>query len=553
MAKTNTIIEAVPHLPEADSFDFHRSWMGVKHACGAHKMVIVLTCVLTILLTGFYVKFWPPVFIAQVALAGESDKDRSRENFYNSWAVFRNDALTDEAVVMTSAPVLAEVVDKLHLTDNDIYHSFFSYLGYRWTISPVGKAYRAFKESIFPSTPSPYSPTEDEIARGRVLRDFKTGVQLDRVMETNIGNLTVRGPSPRVGEIANMIVQVHFDLRRRRQIAEAEAAYDSLKTELDKAQVEVDALEARMRDYYEKNDLLLIFEKDKIDIGQAQTLRAGVIDMQASITATEQTLKQLDIELANEPRDVVSSRTISANPLRDGLKDRLTALQVQRRQTQVNYKPGSPELVDLDKQISIINEQLRQEPDSTLRSSTTVLSSHYEELRGRAARLRADRAGMKANVTAKQGSLDKLEELLRTIPAKMKVVHDFDREHTALEKKLQAINEKMMIAQVSRATAATAPPTIRVVEAASAPAEASWPKTKMLLALAALGGLLAGIGLALLLDLFFGRVHRYRLAGSGWDVPIYAIVQRDRSALRTVYALAAPARNDGRRLTWSQD
>ena len=113
MAKTNTIIEAVPHLPEADSFDFHRSWMGVKHACGAHKMVIVLTCVLTILLTGFYVKFWPPVFIAQVALAGESDKDRSRENFYNSWAVFRNDALTDEAVVMTSAPVLAEVVDNL--------------------------------------------------------------------------------------------------------------------------------------------------------------------------------------------------------------------------------------------------------------------------------------------------------------------------------------------------------------------------------------------------------------------------------------------------------
>jgi hypothetical protein len=65
-------------------------------------------------------------------------------------------------------------------------------------------------------------------------------------------------------------------------------------------------------------------------------------------------------------------------------------------------------------------------------------------------------------------------------------------------------------------------------------------------------GLVAGVLLALLVDLFFGRVHRFRLA-SGQEVPLYAIVRRDRAFALSLFALAGPADPDQRTLSWSRE
>ena len=542
MSKAIAIAEAIPYRPEEDSFDFHKSWAGLRHACGAHKWLILATCLLTLGLTVLYVRVWPPVFVAEVVVVGESDKDRSRENFYGMWAVFRNGQLTDEAQMITAAPVLQEVIDKLHLTDREVYRSFFGHIGYLWSTSWIGNTYRDFKNWLFPPVRGPYDPSPAQVKAARTLTDLKSGVQLDRVMETNIGRLIVRGPTPRVAEIANTIVAVYLDQRRQRQVREAEAAYDALNEELRKARQETADIEAAMRKYYNDNGLLLSFERDKIEIGQVQTLKAAIAELQAGITGNEQALQQVDAELSKERRDVVASRVIQANPLRDTLRDKLSALQIQRRQIMITYRPGSPEVTNIDRQIGILQQQLGQEPNSTLRQTTTVLSSRYEELRGRAAALRVELAGQRANLAAKTELYARLQGALQSLPEKMRAVHAMEREHGASERKLTAIQEKMMMAAVSRATAQTAYSTIRVVEPAAAPAEPAWPRTKLLLLIALVVGLVAGVLLALLMDLFFGRVHRFRLAGSGWDLPIYAIVQRDRALARDLFALPEPTR-----------
>jgi uncharacterized protein involved in exopolysaccharide biosynthesis len=547
------LLEAVPHYPEADSFDFRKSWAGLRHACGAHKLLILCTCLFTISLVVAYIRIFPPVFVAQVELVGESDKDHERESFYGTWAVFRNDQLSDEVNLLTSPPVLEEVIARLRLTDADVYHTIFSYAGYLWTTSWVGKTYRSAKAWMFPPVRGPYDATEEQIDAARTLQDFKTGVQFERLMETDIGSLVVRGPSPRVAQIANTIVQVYFEQRRARHIAEAQSAYSALNEELQKAQADVDKIEEDMRAYYAKSGLLLVFEKDKVDIGQAQALKAAIVELSSGIAANSEILRETEAALSQEAREVVSSRVDVANPLRDNLKAQLATLQIQRKQTLMNYLPNSREVSDLDRQIGILNEQLKQAPSSTVGQTTTVLSSHYEELRGQADTLRAQLAGQRANLAAKQLVYDQLESELRTIPEKMQMVHVLEREHGANEKKLEVIREKMMIASVSLATARTAYSSIRVVTPAAASSEASWPKTKLLLAIATVVGLVAGVLLVLLMDLFFGRVHRFRLASAGRDLPIYAIVQRDGASARTLFALTAADGPDRRRLAWSRN
>ncbi len=544
------LFEAVPHYPEADSFDFRRSWMGVRHACRVHKLLILCTCLFTVGIVVAYIRIFPPVFIAQVQLVGESAKDHERETFYGTWSVFRNDQLANEVHMLSSSEVLDEVIDRLHLTDDDVYHTFFSYAGYRWSISWVGRTYRAAKNWILPRTPGPYEPTEAEVLASRTLQDFQSGVSFDQVMDTDIGSLVVLGPSPRVAEIANTIVQVYFEQRRDRHIAEAESAYTVLNGEMQKVQAEVQRLEAETQRYYAQNELLLVFEKDKIDIGQAQTLKGTILDLTSGIASNTEMLNEIQSELDAEAKEVVSLRVTVTNPRRDSLKDKQLALQLQRKQTLINYRPDSPEILDIDRQLAIINGQMAQMPDTSVQQTTTTLNSHYEELRGKAATLRSLLAGERANLEAKQAAYQDLETMLRTIPAKMQMVHDLDREHTAQERKLEVIREKMMIATVSLATAKTAYSSIRVITPARPPSETTWPKTKLLLLIAATVGIVAGVMLTLLVDLFFGRVHRFRLASAGRDLPIYAIVQRDGASARTLFALAPANGPDRRSLSW---
>jgi uncharacterized protein involved in exopolysaccharide biosynthesis len=534
MTNANTFIEAIPHHPEADSFDFQKSWIALRHACKTYRFLILGICILTVALTILYVRIWPPVYVTTVTLAGESDKDLSRESFYQNWAVFRSDRFADEVYMITSAPVLSEVIRRLNLKDDDVYHTFFGYIRYWWVTSWVGQTYRRFKQWVFPHPPGPYDPSPEQVVAARVLQDFKSGVQLDRVMDTDVGQLVVRGQSPRVAEIAQTLVDVYFEQRRKRHELEAQDAYNALNVELQKAQQEVASIEQAMRRYYSENSLLLTFEKDKLDIGQAQILKATIMALTASIAADEETLQQIETELAQEPKEAVASRFVQANPVRDVLLQQLSALKLKRKQVMINYRPESREVAMIDQQIANVTALLNQESDTAVRQSTVVIDSHFEELRVRAATVRIELAGQRASLKEKQKQFKELETLLQTIPQKMEVVHDLNRDHDAAESKMAAIRQKMVMAAVARATMDSTYPAIRVVEPPAAPGEPAWPRTNLLLLISIAIGLVAGIVLAVVLDMFFGRVHRYRLASAGRELPIYAIVRRDPAAARVL-------------------
>ena len=115
------IIEAIPHRPEADSFDFQRSLEAIKQAVLCHKALIVGTTVATILLVLIYIVAFPASYQVQVVLLADSTEDARRDDFYNHWNVFRTNSLPDEGEMMTSTELIGEVVDRLELTFDDVY------------------------------------------------------------------------------------------------------------------------------------------------------------------------------------------------------------------------------------------------------------------------------------------------------------------------------------------------------------------------------------------------------------------------------------------------
>ncbi|MFT5134314.1 MAG: hypothetical protein ACI9SC_002789, partial [Gammaproteobacteria bacterium] len=136
------IIEAIPHRPEADSFDFQRSLEAIKQAVLCHKALILGTTVATVFLVLVYIMAFPASYQVQVILIADSAEDSRRDDFYNHWNVFRTNSLPDEGEMMTSTLLIGKVVDDLELGFDDVYHTFMTHVGYIWVESLVGRAYR---------------------------------------------------------------------------------------------------------------------------------------------------------------------------------------------------------------------------------------------------------------------------------------------------------------------------------------------------------------------------------------------------------------------------
>jgi uncharacterized protein involved in exopolysaccharide biosynthesis len=535
-------LEAVPHVPEADSFEFRASLETIVQAVRARAWVVLATTVLTTALVVGYIWIWPSTFEGEVVLAADSDKDFERASFYQGWNVFRREALGDEAALLTSRPVLIEVTRRLDLRYEDVYHPFMSYLTHLWGESWVGKTYRKVKYWIFPRTPGPYEPTPEEVERFKVIKDFSDGVRVVQVKDTAVGVLVVKASTQRVAEIANTLADVYLEMRRERHVGEARKAHESLLEEVRKTETELEALDQEIQRFRTENGLLLVYEKDRLQLGQVQTYRAAIAELEAAIADSESALAVINRQIATEGEVIGSDRVF-----RDAaLQDRLTKLEAQLAQTRQLFQPGSPEVRELEEQIRLATAAIGGAKDAVPVRNALRVGDSYEVLRAKARSLESQLSGARASLAAKRAELGRMQSIVQRLPDKMKVNQEYERKQAALETKYKTLNDKLAMAAVSVATARSAPPAMRVVTYAAPPEKPAWPNTKLFVSAAVGAGLLLGVMAALFLELVFVRVNRYRLWERDEDYRVFAIVEQDAKFLETLYPrrdlprLAAP-------------
>lgn len=527
--------EEIKHHPDSDSFDIRKSWEGIKRACFGHKLLILFVTLLTIGVVVAYIFIWPPIYHGTVTVIVDPPEDTQRDTFYQAWSVFRKDLSLDEAQRMRSGPIVEKVVDELGLTYDDVYHTFLAHTAYLWTESKVGKMYRKAKERIFPPQKTPYDPTPEQIDRARTIHGFQTGIAVAAVGESNVGLLVIRGPSARVSDTANTLIRIYLESRKERHVEEAQQAYDSLYPEVEKAKVEVFALEADMEDYYNENGLLLMFERDKVELSLMLELTSSIVETESVLATMRETLRTVDAQIAIEEREIITVRVYQKNGIRESLKETLSTLHLALDQTLLRFRMDSPEVYEIEEQILSVKKFIAAESDFDEYQSTRVLSETYEGLRQRRKQLEADIEGVSGGVKVRRQELARLKARVAGIPQKMKIANQLGREHSMAERKYVLLSEKLTSAEISRVSAESAPPSMRVIEYAYPPDKAGWPNKKLLLASALAVGFVAGVALALLVELLYARVdHSLQIEGG----PFYAILRQDKAYVNKLFMVS---------------
>jgi uncharacterized protein involved in exopolysaccharide biosynthesis len=171
-----------------------------------------------------------------------------------------------------------------------------------------------------------------------------------------------------------------------------------------------------------------------------------------------------------------------------------------------------------------------------------MVNPTHTELRSRQQSLKGQLAAAYATLESKNKPMAELEVRMNNFPAMVRTMTETGRIREGYEARYKLLRDRLMVAEVSRATILSAPASIRVIDYASPPMKQSWPRMIILVPSALALGLSLGFGMALLAELFSSRVNRDRLS-SHPEYPVYAVIDmRPISVVHGgMHALPAPA------------
>jgi uncharacterized protein involved in exopolysaccharide biosynthesis len=511
---------------DVDSFDVMGSLRRIGREARNQKWLVLAVVLLTLGMVTAYVIIWPPVYEATAMLMVERDTDPVRDSFYIGWNVFRKDDARTEIELMTAGPILKEVVDREHLTYDDVYHPFSSHATYLWQESAVGKKYKAVKQKVFGDEDGGKdAPTKEELALGRTIVDLKAGIDIEPVGESNVGRITVKGPSRRVAAIANRLVEVYLGVRMERYRSEAQRSYDVLTTEVKKCQAELGEIEAQRLEFTKKNDLALDLQKAQLELSKLTEREDAIASTRTRIATLEATVRELDQQLADQPPERTTAKTYNLNAVREATKLKRLELETQLIQARNRFVENSPEVTEIKQNIAKLDALIAGGSEMVESEVSHGLNVIREELVSKRTAAQADLAGAYAGLGSMVQTAQAMKAQLAEVPEIQAKLRVLDRNYALAQEKYKEVMAKQAQASVSLSTATATMSSMRVVESAVPPASKTAPKIKILYPVALVAGLVMGIGLALVRSYGSGRVARDDVKGGRGMAPLYCTIR----------------------------
>ena len=303
----------------------------------------------------------------------------------------------------------------------------------------------------------------------------------------------------------------YLELRKERLIREAQQSYDSLNAELQVVSDLLQKAEADQKAFFDDKEMFLQFEKDKVEIAQWIELKSNLVEMRSNLGGLHERKRALQEMLAREEKDVVVSEMRQIDPVYSEIESQITSLEIQLDQARLRFTDDAPEVKDILGMLDALRDRIKDLPEFRTISKSIALNSSYEQLRLNLQSVEAEIEGLGETLAVRENEYAEMENQIKQIPTDMIALNRLMRDSTALEKRYNPLKERLDLAQISMATAQTAPPAMSVVDPARFPTKPIRPKKKFLFGGAILMGGFVGLTLSVLLNFFVGKVTENRL------------------------------------------
>ncbi len=348
-------------------------------------------------------------------------------------------------------------------------------------------------------------PGEPEQALiSRAVDSLSEQISVNPVKNTNIVKITAAFPEPELAaRIANELAKVYNESLYDINKTQAKEKLRFIEAQLPISKAALDLSIQKVREYKEAKQIFLISEEAKALLEviadfdkqlnakkmELQTTQAGIAAIREKLSATNEKL--------------ISSETISINPLVSELRSKLTNLNIELASFEKLYPATDPRVLQKKKSIEETQKELSKQVVNIVTSQQKIDNPIYSTLMGELVTKEIDYQLYAATIEAIENGRKEYDQRMKQLPALEQELTEILREESINEQVYVALYKSYIDAQIAEAGIVDQ---TYIVDAAEPPLYAAKPQKKLIVAIGGVLGVFLGILFVFVLEYLEKRI-----------------------------------------------
>lgn len=293
-----------------------------------------------------------------------SFRDLARTDY--SFAAYENFYRTQYKIIASST-VAKDAVDRLGLSDDP---------GFTGALSEPGVVARAkgWVRSLIPSKGITTPMTPEDVATAKILG----GLQVIPVRDSNLVRIAYTADDPVLAaDVANAVTNAYIRYSIQSQSSTSTEAGEFLFDQINQLRKEIAALEDDLRSYGEAKRIISIDDSNNITFRALQDISEARTRIQSKLAEAEARYEAVKNAPADGLPEVLESSLISR------LRQEYAALETELAQKTARFKPGWPDLQNLESKLRQSKVRLELETEQLVEQVRSAAYTEYERLKGK--------------------------------------------------------------------------------------------------------------------------------------------------------------------------
>lgn len=463
-----------------------------------HKRIIIAFLIVIVTVSMLFTFLSKPVYRSTAILAIEKERSRSpltgESLDYESY-LSQSITMNTHLKLITSRPVMKNVARSLKLDQVKEQAEL--------EVSLFKKLISQFKENIrilFGREKRILSTEEriDQLARTLI---NKANVEL--VRDTILLRINVEDYDPvRARDIANSIAKVYIEFNISNRLKYSQNTLTWMTDQLYEVKKRLEDAEAEFLEYKQDEKLFSVEGKQKVIDQKISEFNDTYLETRNKRLSLDAKLTELKNTLESKG-DLLHARALIDNTLVDNLYSQLLELEVELSRLAKVYKDKHPKVVQIKTEIDNTRQKLKLELDKEIEA------------------LESERAVLISRENVIQQTLSDFEDdALNTNKKELRYTilqRNVETNQNLYDTLLSKVKEANISGNVDSST-------IRITEEAVMPSSPVKPKKKMNFLLSIIFGLMAGVGVAFLLEYLDRSIRTEEDVTRYLDLPVISII-----------------------------
>ncbi len=385
--------------------------------------------------------------------------------------------------MVTARPVLERVLTQVDLSDESLEQPFL--VRFFTTVKANAKRLAA---SFMPGSRREESPPTQERLLAAKIGRLRGKIKVAEVPDTRLLSISVEDHDPRIAQaIANALAENYILYDSSTRLQSSRNMLEWLNKQLYAMRKNVEDAERAFLAFKEGENLFSIEGKQKINVQKIEDMNASYIEARSKRLVVEAKIHELKKFINGSKEGPIQNiPTFMDNSIVESLYVELLATEIERRRIAGVFKHKHPEMIKVTSKIAELRLKIREQIGKSVDNSES------------------ERAVLMAREKALQGAMGSYEKDAMNTNRK-------ELQYAILEREVEANQNiyNILLAKIKEAdiTDEITKTNLRLVEPANLPVKPIKPRKGRNLALSAIFGLLAGVGLTFLLEYLDRTLH----------------------------------------------